>query len=191
MTTSKNGIELIKQFEGVRLTAYKPVTTERYWTIGYGHYGPDVYQGMRITHAQAETYLISDLRKFEAYVNACYLTLTQNQFDALVSFTYNCGAGNLKTLIKNRNIKEIGDALLLYNKAGGKVLNGLTKRRQAERKLFFKGYVEYTVTSDITAVAKDVLSGKYGNGADRRKKLEAAGYDYKVIQAEVNRLIHG
>ena len=98
MKTSQNGINLIKQFEGCRLTAYKPVATEKYYTIGYGHYGADVSPNMKITQAQADAYLVADLKRFEDSVNVTRLILNQNQFDALVSFTYNCGAGNLKKL---------------------------------------------------------------------------------------------
>lgn len=68
-STSKNGIELIKSFEGCRLTAYKAVSTEQYYTIGYGHYGSDVYAGMTITQSQAEDMLSNDLKKYEGYVN--------------------------------------------------------------------------------------------------------------------------
>ena len=96
MRTSKAGIELIKRFEGCRLTAYKPIEAERYYTIGYGHYGPDIYDGMKITQAQADALLIEDLKKFEDAVRKTNLALTQNQFDALVSFAYNCGAGSLQ-----------------------------------------------------------------------------------------------
>lgn len=136
MKISQKGIDLIKKFEGCKLTAYKAVPTEQYYTIGIGHYGSDVHPGMSITMAQAEEYLRSDISKFENAVNNTGLKLNQNQFDALVSFTYNCGAGNLKKLIANRTLPQIADAMLLYNKSGGKVLNGLVKRRQAERTLF-------------------------------------------------------
>ena len=68
--------------------------------------------------------------------------LSQNQFDALVSFSYNCGAGNLKKLVTGRTLPEIADAMLLYNKAGGKVYDGLTRRRKAERELFMKGMIQ-------------------------------------------------
>lgn len=191
MKTSKNGIELIKKFEGCRLTAYKPVITEKYYTIGYGHYGADVKQGMRITHSQAEAYLKADLVKFETSVNALSLTLTQNQFDALVSFTYNCGLGNLKKLVAGRNLKEIADALLLYNKAGGKELKGLTKRRKEERTLFLKGYVEIVNNADYTTIAREVIDGKWGNSADRKRRLTEAGYNYAQIQSLVNKIITG
>ena len=140
MKTSQRGIDLIKGFEGCRLVAYKPVPTEKYWTIGYGHYGPDVVPGMKITPGQAEIYLKADLAKFEKDVDNTGLSLNQNQFDALVSFTYNCGAGNLKTLIKGRTLPEISEALLKYTKDNSKrVLPGLVRRRNAERALFLTG----------------------------------------------------
>ena len=104
MKTSTAGINLIKKFEGCRLNAYKPVPTEKYWTIGYGHYGPDVSQGMVITQAQAEIMLGIDLQKYEQAVERYTpFPLSQTQFDALVSFAYNCGAGNLQQLVKKRN----------------------------------------------------------------------------------------
>lgn len=136
MKTSQAGIELIKRFEGCRLTAYKPIPAEQYYTIGYGHYGPDVMPGMRITQTQAEAILTEDLKKYEYAVNSTLLILNQNQFDALVSFSYNCGIGSLRSLTKRRTVNQIADALLLYNKGSGKVLPGLARRRQAERALF-------------------------------------------------------
>ena len=74
MKTSQNGINLIKSFEGCRLQAYKAVPTEKYWTIGYGHYGADVKQGMVITQGRADAYLVSDLGRFEAKVNKSPVT---------------------------------------------------------------------------------------------------------------------
>ena len=138
MRTSKTGIDLIKSFEGLRLKAYKPVRTELYYTIGYGHYGADVTADMIITEEQAETLLSQDLVKYERAVIALGRNFNQNQFDALVSFTYNCGAANLKRLVANRNNAQIADAIPLYNRAGGKVLNGLIRRRAQERALFLK-----------------------------------------------------
>ncbi|WP_069188309.1 lysozyme [Paenibacillus sp. GM2] len=138
---SEAGIKLIKNFEGCRLAAYKPVGTEQYWTIGWGHYGPDVRQGMIITQAQADRMLMADLAKYEVYVNnPAYVPvitqLNQNQFDVLVSFCYNCGPGNLLSLCKGRSIAQIADNLTKYNKAGGNVLAGLVRRRKAEQELF-------------------------------------------------------
>lgn len=135
MKTSNNGLTLVKQFEGCRLTAYK--CPAGVWTIGYGHTA-GVKQGMTITQEQADNYLKSDLVIYENHVNTLNRSFNQNEFDALVSFTYNCGAGSLQTLCKNRTNAQIADALLLYNKAGGKTLEGLTRRRKAERELFIK-----------------------------------------------------
>lgn len=136
MTVGQKGLELIKSFEGCKLKAYKPVATEKYWTIGYGHYGADVTEGMTITKAQAEKYLIADCQKFAKAVDKLCLKLNSNQRDALISFAYNCGEGNLKKLVAGRTLSQIADAFLLYTKAGGKVLKGLERRRKAERELF-------------------------------------------------------
>lgn len=135
MKTSQEGIELIKRFEGCRLKAYKALESEPYYTIGYGHYGPDVLPGSCITQEQATEYLKADLAKFEKHVDAAG-KWGQHQFDALVSFTYNCGPGNLKKLVRNRTKAQIADAILLYCKAGGLVLQGLVRRRKAERGIF-------------------------------------------------------
>ena len=135
MKTSNNGIELIKRFEGCRLSAYQ--CPSGVWTIGYGHTA-GVCKGMTITQQKAEEYLKIDLTKYENYVTSTGLKLNQNQFDALVSFTYNCGNGNLKKLIRNRTLSQIADAILLYNKSNGKVLEGLKRRRTAERELLLK-----------------------------------------------------
>ncbi|WP_217597186.1 lysozyme [Cohnella sp. GbtcB17] len=135
---SQAGIELIKSFEGCRLTAYKPVPTEPYWTIGWGHYGPDVKQGMTISQAQADAIFLQDIARYEKPVNELNLQLNQNQYDALVSFCYNCGAGNLRKLCLGRTISQIAASLPEYNKGGGKVLPGLVRRRAAELELFNK-----------------------------------------------------
>ena len=165
MKTSLNGIELIKRYEGLRLSAYKPVSTEKYWTIGYGHYGPDVARDMVITYAQAEAYLRADLDKFERAVSALG-NWSQNQFDALVSFSYNCGAGNVKKLCTGRTPQQIADAMLLYNKAGGKVLSGLTRRRKEERELFLSGSTTPApATGNPYPVPdKTLKNGSRGNG---------------------------
>lgn len=138
MKTSSKGINLIKSFEGCKLASYK--CPAGVWTIGYGHTS-GVISGMKITQEQADYFLKQDLERYEGYVNNKNLNLNQNQFDALVSFTYNCGNGNLSTLIKNRTLNQIADALLFYNKSNGKVLAGLTRRREAERKLFLEDVV--------------------------------------------------
>jgi len=140
-TTSQKGINLITSFEGCSTKAY----WDKYgkvWTIGYGHTGKDVYKGQIISKQEAENLLKSDVKRFENYVNnPSYvpLKLNQNQFDALVSFSYNCGQGNLKKLVGKRNLSQIANELLEYNKSKGKVLNGLVRRRAAERQLFLSG----------------------------------------------------
>ena len=135
MKTSQQGIDLIKRFEGCSLEAYK--CPAGVWTIGYGHTA-HVKQGDKITQDTADNWLRNDLKVFEFHVeNIAPKNLSQNQFDALVSFTYNCGVKNLKTLCNNRTFSQIGNALLLYNKAGGKILQGLSKRRQKEKELYF------------------------------------------------------
>lgn len=191
MKTSKNGINLIKKYEGCRLTAYKALPTEVFYTIGYGHYGADIKRGMTITQQQAEEYLKRDLKKFENVVDSCNLSLNQNQFDALVSFAYNCGGANLKQLVKNRTLSQIADAMLLYNKANGKTLTGLMKRREEERKLFLSDYNSSSVSNDLTTVAQEVIAGKWGNGASRKDKLTEAGYNYKEVQRIVNQILKG
>lgn len=135
------GLALIKRFEGCRLTAYKPVRTEVYWTIGWGHYGPDVQEGQTITQAEADELLVADCQRFADAVDCpgnvpMTAQLNANQRDALISFAYNCGAGCLRTLCKGRTLPEIRDAMALYNKSGGKVLVGLQRRRAAEQELF-------------------------------------------------------
>lgn len=138
MQTSQKGIDLIKQHEGCKLKAYK--CPAGIWTIGYGHTGSDVKQGQTITQAKAEQLLRQDLAKFERHVmlfNGKY-KWTQNEFDALVSFAFNVGSINQLTANKSRTKAQIAASMLLYNKAGGKVLPGLTKRRQAERELFLR-----------------------------------------------------
>lgn len=170
MKTSQNGINLIKSFEGIRLTAYKPVKAEKYWTIGYGHYGADIKQGMVISETQAENYLKQDLLRFENAVNSLNRSFNQNEFDALVSFSYNCGESNLKSLCKNRNNNQIADALLLYNKSNGKVLLGLTKRRQEERELFLKTVENEQISKPVEKLPYKVktkceLNIRTGSGA--------------------------
>lgn len=140
---SQAGIKLIKSFEGCCLKAYKPVPTEQYWTIGWGHYGQDVAEGMTITQEKADSMLVTDLAKYEGYVNdPAYVPVTaklnQNQFDALVSFCYNCGNGSLKQLCKGRTIAQIAENITKYNKGGGNVLAGLVRRRMAELELYNK-----------------------------------------------------
>ena len=137
-SVSITGLVLIKNFEGLRLTAYKcPAGVP---TIGYGH-TKNVKMGDVITPDIADFYLYEDLQSSVKAVNEYdkIYNFTQNEFDALVSFAFNCGKGNLTKLTGKgtRNKALIGQKILEYNKAGGKVLNGLVRRRQAEHDLYF------------------------------------------------------
>ena len=140
MVVDEKGYNLIKQFEGLRLTAYRCPAGK--WTIGYGH-TKGVKKGMYISEAVATYFLIQDVQRVEPTINSYdgIYHWTQNEFDALASFAFNCGIGNLKKLIKygQRTKAQIADAILLYNKANGRVLRGLVRRRNAERELFVKG----------------------------------------------------
>lgn len=135
MTTGQAGIKLITQFDGCRLTAYK--CPAGVWTIGYGH-TQGVHEGQTITKAQAARMLAGDLDRYEDKVNKYNdrYKWRQNEFDALVSFAYNIGSIDKLTAGGTRSRQEIADKMLQYNKAGGRVLAGLTRRRQAERALF-------------------------------------------------------
>lgn len=200
MKINKEGLELIKSFEGCRLVAYddlqpnKTIThisqVKGTLTIGYGHTA-GVTVGQVISQTQADNMLKSDMAKYEKYVtDNVKITLNENQFSALVSFCYNCGVGNLRTLVRNRTAEQIANNIPLYNKAKGQVLKGLVRRREAERKLFLtpvKGGVAVAKTNE--EIAKEVLAGKWGNGAERKNKLTKAGYNYATIQAIVNELV--
>lgn len=139
MKTSERGLALIREFEGLRLAAYQDAVGV--WTIGYGT-TRGVKQGQKITAADAESLLRDDLARFESEVmRLVKVPLSQPQFDALVVFTYNLGAKNLgnSTLLRRLNAGDYKGAagqFERWNKAGGKVLAGLTRRRAAERKLF-------------------------------------------------------
>lgn len=138
--TSKAGIDLIKSFEGCRLTSY--LCPANRWTIGFGRASPEVRQGQKITQEQAEAYLLEDLAKFEAGVNALVrVPITQGMFDALVSFSYNLGLRSLETstllnLLNQRKYGEAGEEFARWIHVSGAVLPGLVRRRKAERALF-------------------------------------------------------
>lgn len=140
-TTSWQGQDLIREFEGLSLKAYPdPATGGEPWTIGYGHTG-DVKRGDVITLDAAKALLVQDLQRFERAVSQLCPIANQNQFDALVSFTYNLGEGNLKesTLRRLHNEGDYAGAkaqFARWNKANGKVMNGLTRRREAEARLY-------------------------------------------------------
>lgn len=157
MKIGQKGIDLIKFFEGCRLEAY--LCPAGVPTIGYGR-TTGVKLGMKITQQQATEYLKQDLQIYENHVNRIVdLPLNQNQFDALVSFCYNCGQGNLQKLVKGRNHEQIAKTMLLYNKANGKVLKGLKTRRQMEQKLFLTPDINFGNEVQVMAGGLNVRSG--------------------------------
>lgn len=195
---SKKGIDLIKKFEGCSLKAYKDANG---YSVGYGHFG--VSADTVITQAQADEYLKNDIawvRKAIEKWDSIY-HFSQNEIDALASFTYNCGTGSLAQLVGNgtRDRKTISDKFVLYNKSMDKVLSGLTRRRLEEKALFDSGYVSQTVSQNVSRetsnkktneeIALEVIRGNWGNGTERKKRLTNAGYDYSAIQKIVNKMM--
>lgn len=203
MRISNAGLNIIKKYEGCRLEAYRDPAN--IWTIGVGH-TKNVKPGQKITAAQADAYLREDVKWAEDAVNKYMKTynFNQNQFDALVSFAFNLGPRGIDQLTANgtRTIGTIANKIPLYNKAGGKVLAGLMRRRNDEQKLF-----NTPVTSGgskpapaptpapkkktVGEIADEVIAGKWGNGETRKKKLTEAGYSYTEIQVEVNKRLTG
>lgn len=179
MKTSERGLNLIKKYEGCRLTAYQ--CPAGVWTIGYGHTGTvngkAICRGMKITQKQAVELLQKDLTTFENSVRtAVTAKINQKMFDALVSFTYNCGAGALRnsTLLKKLNAEDYDCAaaqFLKWNKANGKVLAGLTARRKEESELFLDGLnelqerlVNYKVSSSVNYRSEPYIDVKTWRG---------------------------
>ena len=144
MRISENGIEFIRQLEGEKLTAYRDIVG--IWTIGVGHTGfvdgKPVARGMAITKEKSKEILTADLKRFESEVNdAVKVTLTQNQFDALVSLAFNIGEGAFarSTLVNKLNAgdkKGAAEQFLVWKNAGGRVSQGLLNRRQKEKAMF-------------------------------------------------------
>lgn len=200
MKISDNGLTIIQKYEGCRLKAY--LCPAGVLTIGYGHRARDVEPGMTITKGKALVLLKKDISRFEKAVSKydSIYNWNQNQFDALVSFAFNVGSIDQLTNNGKRTISEISSKIPAYNKANGTVLAGLTRRRAEEKKLFDtkvssketknnKSSEKKESKKSVTAIAKEVINGKWGNGTDREKRLKEAGYDYKAIQKKVNELL--
>jgi len=139
MKISEEGISLIKRFEGCRLEAYK--CSAEVLTIGYGHTG-GVKEDDTITQEEADKLLKADVFKFEKNVeDNVKVELNQSQFDALVAWTFNLGVGNLRSStmlqkLNNEDYTSVPSEMKRWNKAGGKTLDGLIRRRKAESLLF-------------------------------------------------------
>jgi lysozyme len=180
MKMSAEGLALVKEFEGLRLKAYK--CPAGIWTIGYGHTSaagaPAVNPGMEITKEEAETILRRDMAQYEDGVERLVkVRITQGQFDALVDFAYNAGVGALakSTLLKKVNAEkfdEVPAEFMKWTKGGGRELPGLVRRRRAEVKLW-RGLDEAAPAShdetraepDIPAPKKSIVQSKEANGA--------------------------
>lgn len=180
MKTSDAGIALIKRYEGLRLEAY--LCPAGVWTIGYGHTSaagkPVVKAGMTITPEEADDILRRDLGGYEQGVlSLVEVEISQNQFDALVSFAYNVGVGALakSTLLKRVNAQrfdEVPAEFMKWTKAGGRELKGLVRRRRDEAKLWRNidsaepvSIVEARATPDMPAPKKKITQSKEANGA--------------------------
>lgn len=192
-------LNLVKEFEGCKLTAYRDEVGV--WTIGYGITNADrsitgklIHKGMKISKDTAEKWLRESLIKKYLPLVLKYdkqYNWNQNELDALVSFCYNIGSIKQLTADGTRSKAVVASKILQYNKAGGKVYRGLTRRRKAERELFLTPVKEVKKKSNKksnTQIAKEVKAGKWGNGATRKKKLKAAGYNYVAIQKIVNKM---
>lgn len=192
-------LNLVKEFEGCKLTAYRDEVGV--WTIGYGITSSDfkitkkiIRKGMKISKETAEKWLSKALTKKYLPLVLKYdkqYDFNQNEIDALVSFAYNIGSIKQLTANGTRSRATIASKMLQYNKAGGRVYNGLTRRRKAERALFLtKAAPEKKPVKKKSneTIAKEVLAGKWGSGKERKKKLKAAGYNYAAVQKIVNKL---
>ena len=178
MLASRAALDIIKQFEGCRLTAYPdPGTGGAPWTIGYGH-TKSVSRGMLITQQQAEDFLHIDILEFEKGVDELVkVKLKQNQFDALVSFAFNCGIGNLRSstllkMVNAGNFDVVPAQFMRWTRAAGKERPGLVRRRRAEAALW-RGVDEATKLDhdesgskpDALPPAKTMADSKQGNAA--------------------------
>ena len=194
MKTNEKAIEMIKRYEGFRAHAYQ--CSAGRWTIGFGHTG-SVKKGDFIRREDAEKLLKSDLVKYEKMVAKIdakgKYNFNSNEFSALVSFAFNVGNVKTVTAIGTRNKKQIVVAMLKYRcvTINGKkrVLAGLEKRRKEEVALFNKPVNNYTApcVTTLDEVVKMVISGKLGNGAIRKKRVTELGFNYPMVQKEVNR----
>lgn len=202
MNISKSGIAFIKRWEGGPWLSAKRFGCEKYLSIGYGHYGPDVKIGQKITEKEAEELLLRDLSKTVNHVNYInnhyHYNFNQNEFDALCSFAYNIGSIYQLTANGTRSKKTIASKMLLYVNSNGKKLQGLVNRRKAENKLFTTPVITNVPINKPSnklksneTIAKEVIRGLWGNGTTRKKRLTEAGYSYTAVMKIVNKMLKG
>ena len=199
-------ISKIKEFEGCILKSY--YCPGGVLTIGYGITNSDynitktkITENMTITLEQAEEWLKNSLiikyaPLVDKYDNIYHWN--QNQFDALLSFTYNIGNIDQLTNYGKKSIQQISNDILLYKYANKKILPGLVRRRNFEKNLFDtpvqgninnNNFNQNQSNEKILEIAKEVIKGKWGVGDDRKRMLENAGYNYKEVQNLVNALM--
>ena len=161
---SKEGLALTENFEGLRLMAYQDVAGV--WTVGFGHTGVGVRSGLAITQVEAEILLCSDIAASVSCVNsAVNVTLNQKQFDALVDFCFNVGRGNFlqSTLLRKLNAGDFNGAAQQFGAwvyAGGEVVSGLVRRRQAEAQLFREMPPEAVARTEAGSLPFDSAQGE-------------------------------
>lgn len=143
MKISYIGLDLIKSYETLQLTAYRALKTEKYLTIGYGHYGPDVKEGQTITKEEATKLLQQDVQTAENELNQLIkqnVLLTQNQFDALCSLVFNIGVGKFRKSTLRRkllnHIQSVDCEFMKWVYSDGHYVQGLYNRRKKEVELF-------------------------------------------------------
>ena len=178
--TSDSMVEFIKSQEGLSLRACKAIPSEEYWTIGYGHYGADVKANQTITESEADALLRKDLKLFEDAVNSSIkVKLSQSQFDACISLSYNIGTGAFteSDIVKFINSNKFGHACVdfpSWRKAGGQILEGLKNRRQKEMELFGLGM-------DLTLTANMNIRSNAGTGYPVRKVADISENGKKCV----------
>jgi lysozyme len=199
MKTSQSGLDLIKSSEGCRLKTYR--CQAGVLTVGYGHTGPDVFDGQEITQEEADTLLRLDLARFEAAVKKTCHTITQCQFNACVSLCYNIGAGAFakSSVARLHNEGRYGDAaqaFMLWNKAGGKVSRGLQSRRAKESALYLSDEIsEESYVPPSTAEGEKPLSesktlqGQIGAAAATAGAVGAGQIDSAIINEHSNTVV--
>lgn len=180
MKVSKNGINLIIEFEGFRNDSYDDGFGNL--TIGIGHCASDVFKGEHLTDHEVYELFYNDIARFEENVSKYDYKYkwSQNEFDALVSFAFNIGSIDELVRYGDLDKKDICDRMLLYCHAGGEVVAGLQRRRKAEVDLFKKDNKD---TCYYFTLIADTLNDKYGSGDVRKAKL---GNDYNIVQGAIN-----
>lgn len=182
MEVNAKGLELIKSLEGCKLTAYK-LKGETNYTIGYGHSSKDIKKGQTITQAVADTYLKSDLAKFEKYVEKnTKFNLNENQFSALVSYTYNRGYKGFNELMSNsKTLSNLSDNIVKYWGSNKNYKDSLIKRRKKEQALF-NTPINNVSCETLTVPKPPLKRGSMGLRVEQLQKcLSKLGYGFPVI----------